>query len=117
MVEKVDAGGVTVGGKRIESATVLWTAGVEPSSVVKTLPVPKNRVGRIYVGPKMNIPGYDRLFLGRQDIRGRRRCTAAHCTDAGRSGGLRQTDPQAFMIAHHCHLLLALSGLLKEAVG
>ena len=36
-VEKVDEQGVVAGGKRIPSATVLWTAGVAPSPVVKTL--------------------------------------------------------------------------------
>ena len=45
-VEKVDEQGVVAGGKRIPSATVLWTAGVAASPVVKTLGVPTDRAGR-----------------------------------------------------------------------
>src|SRR5271170_4228760 len=37
MVEHIDDQGVMVGGKRIDSATVLWTAGVSPSPIVKML--------------------------------------------------------------------------------
>jgi NADH:ubiquinone reductase (H+-translocating) len=36
-VEKVDENGVVADGKRIPSATVLWTAGVAPSPIVKLL--------------------------------------------------------------------------------
>src|SRR5260370_18250343 len=36
-VEKVDESGVIADGKRIPSATVLWTAGVAPSPIVKLL--------------------------------------------------------------------------------
>jgi NADH:quinone reductase (non-electrogenic) len=37
LVENIDDKGVTVGGKRIDSGTVLWTAGVSPSPIVKML--------------------------------------------------------------------------------
>src|SRR5260370_14692185 len=36
-VEKVDEDGVVADGRRISSATVLWTAGVAPSPIVKLL--------------------------------------------------------------------------------
>jgi NADH:ubiquinone reductase (H+-translocating) len=62
-VEKVDARGVIVGGKRIDSATVLWTAGVEPSPIIKTLSAATDRVGRICVGPYMNIPDKTTAFV------------------------------------------------------
>src|SRR5260370_20521617 len=48
-VEKVDEQGVIAGGKRIASATVLWTAGVTASPVVKTLGVPTDRAGELPV--------------------------------------------------------------------
>jgi hypothetical protein len=54
--EDVDDQGVIAGGKRIPSATVLWTAGVAPSPIVKMLGAETDRAGRISVGPFMNVP-------------------------------------------------------------
>jgi NADH dehydrogenase len=44
-VDKVDDQGVIVAGKRLESATVLWTAGVAPSPILKGLNAKTDRVG------------------------------------------------------------------------
>ena len=63
MVEHIDDRGVMVGGKRIESATVLWTAGVAPSPLVKMLGVPTDRAGRACVGPLLNVPDVPWLFV------------------------------------------------------
>ena len=63
MVEHIDAQGVTVGGKRIESGTVLWTAGVAPSPLVKMIGGPTDRVGRAAVGPFMNVPDKEGIFV------------------------------------------------------
>jgi NADH:ubiquinone reductase (H+-translocating) len=62
-VEKVEAGGVIIGGNPIASATVMWTAGVEPSPIVKTLGAAADRAGRICVGPNLNIPNEPRVFV------------------------------------------------------
>jgi len=62
MVEHIDDRGVIVGGKPIESSTVLWTAGVSPSPLVKMLGVATDRAGRARVGPYMNVPEADRVF-------------------------------------------------------
>ena len=61
-VEKVDEQGVIAGGKRIPSATVLWTAGVAASPVVKTLGVPTDRAGRLPVDPFLMVPGVSGVF-------------------------------------------------------
>jgi NADH dehydrogenase len=61
-VEKVDDQGVVTGGKRIPSATVLWTAGVAASAVMKTLGVPTDRAGRVPVDPFLMIPGASGVF-------------------------------------------------------
>jgi NADH:ubiquinone reductase (H+-translocating) len=61
-VEKVDEQGVLAGGKRISSATVLWTAGVSAPPIVKTLSVPKDRVGRLPVDPFLMVPGARGVF-------------------------------------------------------
>src|SRR6201999_1755270 len=55
-VEKVDDQGVIAAGVRIPSATVLWTAGVSASPVVKMLGTTTDRAGRALVGPCMDVP-------------------------------------------------------------
>src|SRR5262249_1776178 len=61
-VENVDEQGVVAGGRRIPSATVLWTAGVAASPVVKTLGVPTDRAGRLSVDPFLMVPGTSGVF-------------------------------------------------------
>ena len=61
-VERVDEQGV-VAGKRIESATVLWTAGVAPSPIVKMLGIQTDRAGRACVGPFLDHPNDSPIFV------------------------------------------------------
>jgi NADH:ubiquinone reductase (H+-translocating) len=61
-VEKVDADGVVADGKRIPSATVMWTAGVAPSPLVKLLGAKTDRAGRVSVGPFMNVQDVPDVF-------------------------------------------------------
>jgi NADH:ubiquinone reductase (H+-translocating) len=63
MVERVDEQGVVVGGKRIPSGTVLWTAGVAPSPLVKMLGVETDRAGRACVGPSLKVPDGQGVFV------------------------------------------------------
>lgn len=63
MVEKVNEQGVTVAGKLIRSATVLWTAGVSASPIVKMVGVGTDRAGRAKIGPFMNVPDQPGLFV------------------------------------------------------
>src|SRR5215470_8399978 len=44
-VDQIDADGVVVGGERIASKTVIWTAGVAPSPAGKWLNVETDRAG------------------------------------------------------------------------
>jgi NADH dehydrogenase len=62
-VEKVDENGVVADGKRIPSATVLWTAGVTASPITKSLGVKTDRAGRVLVGPFMNVEGAPGVFV------------------------------------------------------
>src|SRR5258708_29414436 len=62
-VEKVDDQGVIAAGQRIPSATVLWTAGVSASPVVKMLGTRTNRAGRACVGAFMDIPESPNVFV------------------------------------------------------
>jgi NADH dehydrogenase len=62
-VEKVDENGVVADGQRIPSATVLWTAGVAPSPIVKLLGADTDRAGRVSVGPFMNVQDVPGVFV------------------------------------------------------
>ena len=62
-VEKVDDQGVIAAGARIRSATVLWTAGVSASPVVKMLGTKTDRAGRAFVGPFMDIAEAPNVFV------------------------------------------------------
>jgi NADH dehydrogenase len=62
-VDKVDQDGVVADGKRIPSATVLWTAGVAPSPLLKLLGAKTDRAGRISVGPFMDVEGVPGVFV------------------------------------------------------
>jgi len=62
-VEKVDDQGVIAAGGRIPSATVLWTAGVSASPVVKMLGTKIDRAGRACVGAFMDIPEAPNVFV------------------------------------------------------
>src|SRR5262249_7107935 len=54
-VETVDEQGVVAGGKRIPSATVLWTAGVAAWPVPKMLGTKTDRAGRALVDPFLKV--------------------------------------------------------------
>jgi NADH:ubiquinone reductase (H+-translocating) len=62
-VEKVDEQGVIAGGKRIPSATVLWTAGVAASPITKMLGGKTDRAGRVSVDPCLNVPDAPDIFV------------------------------------------------------
>jgi NADH dehydrogenase len=62
-VDKVDDQGVISAGERIPSATVLWTAGVAASPVVKLLGTTMDRAGRALVGPFLEIPEARDVFV------------------------------------------------------
>jgi NADH dehydrogenase len=62
-VELVDAEGVVVGGERIASLTVLWTAGVTPSPAGQWLKAETDRAGRVRVRPDLSLPGRPEVFV------------------------------------------------------
>ena len=62
-VEHIDEQGVIVGGQRIASKTVIWTAGVEPSPTAQWLGVPADRAGRVRVQPDLTVPGHPEIFV------------------------------------------------------
>jgi NADH dehydrogenase len=62
-VEHVDAEGVIVGGERIASRTVLWTAGVTPSPAAQWLKADADRAGRVRVLPDLSVSGRPEIFV------------------------------------------------------
>ena len=62
-VETVDEQGVVAGGKRIPSATVLWTAGVAATPVPKMLGSNTDRAGRALVDPFLKVVDAPGVFV------------------------------------------------------
>jgi NADH dehydrogenase len=62
-VDAVDERGVVVGGERIPSRTVIWTAGVEPSPVGRWLGVATDRTGRVRIQKDLTVPGHPEIFV------------------------------------------------------
>lgn len=62
-VEKIDSEGVIVGGERIASRTVIWTAGVTPSPAGKWLGVETDRAGRVRIQPDLRVPNHPEIFV------------------------------------------------------
>lgn len=63
MVEAVDEAGVIAGGQRIASATVLWTAGVAASPLVRKLGGETDRAGRARVDPFLRVVDAPCIFV------------------------------------------------------
>jgi NADH dehydrogenase len=62
-VETVDDNGVIAGGKRIPSATVLWTAGVAASPIPRMLGTKTDRAGRALVDPFLKVVDAPGVFV------------------------------------------------------
>ena len=61
-VEAIDALGVTVSGAQIPARTVLWAAGVAASPAAEWLGAPKDKAGRIEIGPDLGVPGVPGVY-------------------------------------------------------
>ncbi|MEA1902725.1 MAG: NAD(P)/FAD-dependent oxidoreductase [Actinomycetota bacterium] len=64
IVEAIDSGGVVLSsGKKIESGTVLWAAGVEASPLGAMLGVGTDRTGRVPVEADLSVLGHSEVFV------------------------------------------------------
>ncbi|MGA0599822.1 NAD(P)/FAD-dependent oxidoreductase [Caulobacter sp. KR2-114] len=72
-VTAMDEAGLTLGGQRIEAATIIWAAGVRASPAAAWLNAPADRAGRVEVAPDLSVPGAPEVFVIGD---------AAHLTDA-----------------------------------
>jgi NADH dehydrogenase len=63
VVTSVVEGGVAIGPETIESATVLWAAGVAASPLGAALGAPLDRAGRVRVQSDLTVPGAPNVFV------------------------------------------------------
>jgi NADH:ubiquinone reductase (H+-translocating) len=62
-VASVDANGiVTSDGERIESNTVIWTAGARASALTAQIPAERDAVGRLHVDRNLRVIGVDTVY-------------------------------------------------------
>lgn len=62
-VTKIDAAGVEVGPERIQSATVLWAAGVMASPLGQSAGLDVDRAGRVIVQEDLSVKGHPNVFV------------------------------------------------------
>lgn len=62
-VSAIDADGYALGDTRVAARTVLWAAGVAASPLGALLDAPRDRAGRVPVGPDLSVPGHPDIFI------------------------------------------------------
>jgi NADH dehydrogenase FAD-containing subunit len=62
-VQTIDGEGAVVGDERIPSKTVIWTAGVAPSSAGKWLGCEVDRAGRVRIRPDLTVQDHPEIFV------------------------------------------------------
>jgi NADH dehydrogenase FAD-containing subunit len=62
-VDQIEADGVVVAGEKINSRTVIWTAGVAPSPAGRWLGVETDRAGRVIIQSDLSVPGCPDVFV------------------------------------------------------
>jgi NADH dehydrogenase len=62
-VDRIDEDGAWVGGDRIPSKTVIWTAGVAASPVGQWLNLETDRAGHVKVDGLNRVPGHSEVFV------------------------------------------------------
>lgn len=62
-VTEVNSDGVRLGDEFLSSATIIWAAGVEPSSLGKTLGVELDSIGRVIVENDLSLKNFKDVFV------------------------------------------------------
>ncbi|WPU65999.1 NAD(P)/FAD-dependent oxidoreductase [Peredibacter starrii] len=62
-VSEINENGIKAGDEFIESATILWAAGVAANPLNKKLGVELDRQGRIIVNRDLSVPGHSAIFV------------------------------------------------------
>jgi NADH dehydrogenase len=61
-VTECTADHVVYGGKRLDTTTIIWAAGVRASPAAEWLGAPADRAGRLQVLPDLTVPGHPDIF-------------------------------------------------------
>lgn len=62
-VTSIQPGAVVIANEEIPAATIVWAAGVQASSLAKSLGVPLDRAGRVLVESDLSIAGHPEVFV------------------------------------------------------
>ncbi len=62
-VKNITKEGVSIGEQFIETATVIWAAGVKPSKLNKGLGAPMDKAGRVLVQKDLSIPNFPEVYV------------------------------------------------------
>lgn len=62
-VISIDGEGAVIGAERVQSRTVIWTAGVAPSPAGKWLGCEVDRAGRVRIRPDLTVPNQPEIFV------------------------------------------------------
>jgi NADH:ubiquinone reductase (H+-translocating) len=62
-VTEIDEQGVMIGKERVETRSVIWTAGVKASPAGHWLDAPVDHDGRVKVQPDLTVPGHANVFV------------------------------------------------------
>jgi NADH dehydrogenase len=62
-VTRVAANLVELGSEIIKAHTIIWAAGVEPSSLGKTLNVPLDKIGRVMIEKDLSVKDHSNVFV------------------------------------------------------
>ena len=62
-VTRIDERGYELAGARIGCRTILWAAGVAASPLGASLPGPRDRAGRVLVGPDLSVANHPEVFV------------------------------------------------------
>lgn len=62
-VETIDAKGIAYGQRRLDTANIVWAAGVAASPVARWLGIEGDRAGRVKVSDNLSLPGQADVFV------------------------------------------------------
>lgn len=62
-VTDVTTEGIHIGNECLEAFNIIWAAGNQAPSLLKTLDVPLDRAGRVITGPDLSIPQHPEIFV------------------------------------------------------
>ncbi|MGA1845699.1 NAD(P)/FAD-dependent oxidoreductase [Deferribacter abyssi] len=63
MVTEIDDNGVRIGNEILESATIIWAAGIKANPLTEKIPGKKDKMGRIIVNKDLSLENYPNVFV------------------------------------------------------